>query len=152
MQNYYRKLTQFTLGIVGALTLTDDSEFSLLGSGVRQVTFLYISVYKINIFIKKEAQPKFIEKNDFVIEIIPQRQTDAYHLRNGFVRMITSKYNDEAAGMGEDEREEFLSSLTTFKSIFPSKMQIKKDEVLRFEKKDTALICTFKDRFLGILG
>lgn len=96
-----------------------------------------------------KSKSNLLETNDFIVEIIPQRQTDAYHLRNGFVRMITQHYNEEAEGMGEDEREEFIRALADFKAIFPPKLQIKKDEVLNIKKIGTELSCSFKDRILG---
>jgi len=111
-------------------------KFSLVGVGVRTVSFLGIKVYSVgfyadldnpNLKIAKSATPEekidHISRNTAcVIRIIPTRSTSYNHLRDGFMRALLArmKLSHSRGTITEEEEEGAQSPLRTFKSIFPN--------------------------------
>jgi len=111
-------------------------KFSLVGVGVRTVSFLSIKVYSVgfyadldnpNLKISKSATSE--EKIDHIvrntacaIRIIPTRSTSYSHLRDGFMRALLArmKLSHTRDTITEKEEEAAQSPLRTLKSIFPN--------------------------------
>lgn len=133
----------------------DQTEYQLLGLGIRTVSFLKIQVYVVGIYVAADdiivLQNKFIKRinplattlvvdekdelksllNDpekgediwntilkdgacrMLIRIVPTRNTDFGHLRDAWVRSLTSR----AQKVGWDD-EKFGKSVAQFKRIF----------------------------------
>jgi Chalcone isomerase like len=123
----------------------DGNSFRLVAWGVRTVSFLRVQVYNVALYIPErefEVLPTYawshvnldpwstlirIYSYPLILRIIPVRNTDYAHLRDGFVRSTMTrlrKFSDE------DETKAYVEdSITKFKSLFP-KSKLKKGEVL----------------------
>ena len=145
-----------------------DEEYTLLGHGVRTVSFLGIQVYYLGVYIRTvdlpELQKRFVgqakanatslipaekqglreklldpERSQEVwdnvlrdsglksaVRIVPVKNTDFAHLRDGWVRGITARTQEatakarkeERAGPGEFDDEKFGISIQNFKQLF----------------------------------
>jgi hypothetical protein len=129
-------------------------KFRLVAWGVRTVSFLRIQVYNVGLYIPEsqvdvlptyslsdaggDPWPALIRMYPYplLLRIIPVRNTDYAHLRDGFVRSTQSrlaKYADEDVRKGLVE-----DSVTMFKALFP-KSKMKKGEVLSIVQKGPEL-------------
>jgi hypothetical protein len=129
-------------------------KFRLVAWGVRTVSFLRIQVYNVGLYIPEsqvDVLPTYslsdaggdpwpalirIYSYPLLLRIIPVRNTDYAHLRDGFVRSTQSrltKYADEDVRKGLVE-----DSVTMFKALFP-KSKMKKGEVLSIVQKGPEL-------------
>ena len=149
-------------------------EFSkLLGYGVRTVTLFGIAVYAVSIHLKEtktkqlsrwnqEYTPEklikgqadhkwFVEdlsQSEAVIRIEPVRNTDGPHLRNGFVRLLTSRLQKEQQNLTSDETNAFLKAVEQFRSLFAAGT-IKKGQVVLLAKLQNNLSVYLDDKLLG---
>jgi len=131
-----------------------SERFRLVAWGVRTVSFLRIQVYNVGLYIPESQYaviPTFSLSNvesdpwpamirmypcPLLLRIIPVRNTDYAHLRDGFVRSTQTrltKYPDEDPRKGIVE-----TSITSFKALFP-KSKMKKGEVLSVLQKGPEL-------------
>ena len=166
---------------------TKPAQLRLVGIGLRKVTFIGIYVYVMGLYVEEEALaaahrslslsvPDASSVNleqqllDWLnsgttcaIRIMPVRQTDLPHLRDGLVRAVsvrskTARTNPEAAGsVLEGDAERTLDKdLTTFKGFFP-RSQIQRgsplDLVVRRQPRTDlyTLSLQFKGRSLGTI-
>lgn len=119
--------------------------FKLVAWGVRTVSFLGIQVYNVGLYMPEsqfEVLPTYTLSNagmepwsslirifsyPLILRIIPVRNTDYAHLRDGFVRSTTQrlrKYSDD------DVRKQLVEeSIQKFKELFP-RAKLRKGEVL----------------------
>ncbi|KAG5356074.1 Altered inheritance of mitochondria protein 18 [Yarrowia sp. B02] len=140
----------------------DGKTWSLLGCGVRRVSFLGFDVYAIGLYMPEnqkrdvrellQSTAGFQQANgdvdefkkslldpvhgaakirwlldqgvDIRIRIVPVRNTDFGHLRDGFVRTILA--HPEA----KEQTKEFADGLAELKTIFSRKMSVPKHNVL----------------------
>ncbi|KAH7915112.1 chalcone-flavanone isomerase-domain-containing protein [Hygrophoropsis aurantiaca] len=110
--------------------------FSLVGVGVRTVSFLGIKVYSVG-FYADLANPKLNipitatpdEKIDYIVHntacvlrIIPTRSTSYSHLRDGFMRALMGRMQLclKRGTMTQAEEAEAQSPLRKLKSMFPT--------------------------------
>jgi hypothetical protein len=154
---------------------SQESEYTLVGLGIRTVSFLGIQVYVVGLYVQTsslaELQTRFIkrvntlatalipgEKEDLrkdlldpeksylvwddilkdtgtninsAFRIVPTRSTDFQHLRDGWVRGITSR--TQAATQRGDKQfsdESFASSMKEFMSLFGGKGKAPKGTVV----------------------
>ncbi|KAG1826242.1 chalcone-flavanone isomerase-domain-containing protein [Suillus subaureus] len=102
-------------------------QFSLVGVGVRTVSFLGIKVYSVgfyadlanpNLNIPMTATPD--QKIEHII--LPTRGTSYSHLRDGFMRALTARMQlaHTRATITPEEEPAAQSSLRTLKSLFPT--------------------------------
>ena len=119
--------------------------FKLVAWGVRTVSFLGIQVYNVGLYIPEsqlEVLPTYALSNvgmepwsslirifssPLLLRIIPVRNTDYAHLRDGFIRSTTQrlkKYSDE-----DIRKQEVEESIQKFKGLFP-RAKLRKGEVL----------------------
>ncbi|KAL9051251.1 MAG: hypothetical protein Q9162_006140 [Coniocarpon cinnabarinum] len=146
----------------------EDEEYSLLGHGIRTVSFLRIQVYYLGVYVRTsdlpELQRRFVsqanasatslipaekqalrekllslEKSQEVwdavlrgegiksaVRIVPVKNTDFNHLRDGWVRGITGRTQEATAralkegntGPGEYDDERFGQAIGDFKGLF----------------------------------
>lgn len=123
----------------------EGKRYRLVAWGVRTISFLRIQVYNVGLYIPENEYvvlPTYTLSNitsepwstfirilsyPLILRIIPVRNTDYSHLRDGFIKSITArlkKYPDN------DERKEFVEkSIVEFKGLFP-KSKLKKGDVL----------------------
>ncbi|KAG6329688.1 hypothetical protein ID866_9402 [Astraeus odoratus] len=110
--------------------------FTLLGVGVRTVSFLGIRVYsvgfyadltnpKLNIPITATPEEKIdhiVRNTACVLRIVPTRNTSYSHLRDGFTRALTSRVQlAKTSGTLSPEAEFAIQSpLRKLKSLFPT--------------------------------
>lgn len=159
------------------------TEYTLVGLGMRTVTFLGIQVYLVGMYVatqdvaklqhylvkkvnsvattlipsEKEGLRKSLKDakegeemwNSIledagcrsIIRIVPVRDTDFHHLRDGFVRAITGRsqrdqaYNDEAFG----------TAMKDFKGMFNRGKMTKAQEMLLCRDKQGGLQVTYGD-------
>ena len=132
-------------GIAFPSTLDDQT---LLGMGVRQVTFMYFNAYAIGLYADNSTLSSILKKSrwaqeytkDKIIKASPEskwflsdllspghtltllvktaRTTDAPHLRNGFVKFLTNRLSTEK--LPEEEKKKVLEALDTLRAQFPS--------------------------------
>ncbi|KAG1885612.1 chalcone-flavanone isomerase-domain-containing protein [Suillus subluteus] len=111
-------------------------QFSLIGVGVRTVSFLGIKVYSVgfyadlanpNLNIPITATPDekvehIVRNTACAIRIVPTRGTSYSHLRDGFMRALTARMQlaHTRATITPAEEPAAQSSLRTLKSLFPT--------------------------------
>ncbi|KAI8344232.1 chalcone isomerase [Chlamydoabsidia padenii] len=151
--------------------LTTNSDWKrLIGLGARQVSFLNINVYVLGMYMKSEdihqlqLDPKWkhFDKADFLakedlalsllnqpvdvsIRIVPVRNTNTQHLRDGFTRSLLQRMRQQSKTMTEDEEKEILDAIRDFKTKFVN-AKVKKDTEFVFTKTKEG---TFKMEYLG---
>ncbi|KAI0662559.1 chalcone-flavanone isomerase-domain-containing protein [Cubamyces menziesii] len=110
--------------------------FTLMGVGVRTVSFLGIKVYSVgfyadlsnpNLVIPKDATPEekiehIVKNSACVLRIIPTRSTSYGHLRDGFMRALQARQVlcKQRGQLTPDEELAIQSPLRKLKSMFPS--------------------------------
>ncbi|KAG9296185.1 hypothetical protein G9A89_014777 [Geosiphon pyriformis] len=138
------------------ITLYDEVQARLIGLGVRTVSFLRVKVYVVGLYIKEQDigtlrnwtgfdKIKFLSSDDesiadalldqpveFAIRIVPVRDTNGQHLRDGFTRSLTQRIQDNS--ISEEQQKEIIEAITSFKGIFP-KSSIKKGSFMLFTKQ-----------------
>ncbi|CAN6662401.1 hypothetical protein TRVA0_034S00496 [Trichomonascus vanleenenianus] len=144
----------------------DGEDYSLLGVGVRSVSFLGIQVYAVGVYIADQDKPKvkqllgtvtyeelldaeksgpMISKllNNGVridIRIVPVRNTDFGHMRDGFVRTTLANPRFKAEG----STDEFAEGLNELKRAFARKMAVPKNKIIHLNRgRDGVLNVTF---------
>jgi len=121
-------------------------DLSLIGVGVRTVSFLGIKVYSVAFYadlnnpilqIPQSATPE--EKIDYIIQnttcalrVIPTRSTSYSHLRDGFMRALQARLvlAKKMDALTPQEELEIQSPLRTFKSMFPNSKPLEKHQPL----------------------
>ncbi|EGO02734.1 hypothetical protein SERLA73DRAFT_130997 [Serpula lacrymans var. lacrymans S7.3] len=111
-------------------------KFSLVGVGVRTVSFLRMNVYSVGFYadlanpdlnIPRNATPE--EKIDYIVRntacvlrIIPTRSTSFSHMRDGFVRALMGRMQlcVKRGSVTAEEEAGAQSPIRKLKSIFPS--------------------------------
>ncbi|EGV60387.1 Altered inheritance of mitochondria protein 18 mitochondrial [Yamadazyma tenuis] len=147
---------------------TKLSNYSMLGHGVRSVTFIGFKVYGAAIYVKDsdkskvksivsergfekledveestELISKICDSVDFKVRICPVRNTDFNHLRDGFVKSILSNplsKNNAAVGAGLDELR------TLFKGF---KGSVPKNHILLLQTDKGKLTFTYENTKTG---
>ena len=123
----------------------DGEKYRLVAWGVRTVSFLRISVYNVGLYVPESqwiVLPTWALSNvgsdgwtglirnftyPLVLRIIPVRNTDYAHLRDGFVRSVTTRLPKFES---DDARQKRLEdSIQGFKALFP-RSKLRKGEVL----------------------
>lgn len=163
----------------------DGIRLELIGTGTRSVSFLGFKVYAAGLYIAKEdiskakrllsgkanSKEKLLDKSQsdeviqlllkngvrFDIRIVPVRNTDFGHLRDGFVRAITGNKNFKAEG----NNPEIGVGLNELKVAFSGRRSVKKDRIIHlFRLSDGSLRASFfncnaegecKEEFLGLV-
>ncbi|EJF66456.1 hypothetical protein DICSQDRAFT_130726 [Dichomitus squalens LYAD-421 SS1] len=111
--------------------------FTLMGVGVRTVSFLGIKVYSVGFYadlsnpslaaIPKDATPE--EKIDYIVRnaacvlrIVPTRSTSYSHLRDGFMRAMQARQIlcRQRGELSPDDELAIQSPLRQLKSMFPN--------------------------------
>ena len=132
----------------------DGERFRLVAWGVRTVSFLRVQVYNVGLYIPESQYPVLptyclsdansdpwgtmirIYSYPLLLRIIPVRNTEFAHLRDGFVKSTMTrltKYDDV------DSRKAALEeSIVRFKALF-LKAKMKKGEVLTIMQKGPEL-------------
>ncbi|KAF9786134.1 chalcone-flavanone isomerase-domain-containing protein [Thelephora terrestris] len=121
-------------------------DLSLIGVGVRKVSFLGIKVYSVAFYadlnnpalqVSQSATPE--EKIDHIIQnttcalrIIPTRNTSYSHLRDGFMRALQGRLvlAKKSEALTPQEELEIQSPLRKFKSMFPNSKPLEKHQSL----------------------
>ncbi|KAI9685801.1 MAG: hypothetical protein M1820_010740 [Bogoriella megaspora] len=158
--------------IAGTLNVTDD-EYTLVGLGIRTVSFLSIQVYVVGMYVrttdiatlqaamvrqvdpiattlvpmeKEKLRAKLMDPEEgkaawdtllkeggirTAVRVVPTRNTDFGHLRDGWVRGVTAR-TQEASKQGEMayEDEKFGTSMRDFKALFGGKGKAPRGSVL----------------------
>ncbi|KAI0359101.1 hypothetical protein OH77DRAFT_1395910 [Trametes cingulata] len=110
--------------------------FTLMGVGVRTVSFLGIKVYSVGFYadlsnpdlaIPRDATPEekieYIVKNAAcVLRIVPTRSTSYGHLRDGFIRALQARQVlcRQRGELTPDEELAIQSPIRKLKSMFPN--------------------------------
>ncbi|ORZ16242.1 chalcone-flavanone isomerase-domain-containing protein [Absidia repens] len=130
----------------------------LVGLGVRQVSFLNINVYVLGLYMRSEDigelqtnskwkhfdKAQFLEQEelalslldqpvDVSIRIVPVRNTNTQHLRDGFTRSLLQRMRAQSKTMTEDEEKEIMDAIRDFKTKFVN-AKVKKDTEFVFTK------------------
>ncbi|THH32325.1 hypothetical protein EUX98_g1869 [Antrodiella citrinella] len=111
-------------------------DFTLIGVGVRTVSFLGIQVYSIgfyadlknpNLKIPKSATPEqkiehIVRNTSCAFRIVPTRSTSYSHLRDGFMRALQARMVlcRQRGLLTQEEESDAQSPLRSFKSMFPN--------------------------------
>jgi len=110
--------------------------FTLVGLGVRKVSFLGIKVYSVGFYADlsnpvlkvpsdlspDEALEHIVCNTTCALRIIPTRSTSYTHLRDGFMRALQARMTAalKSGSLSSDEAEEAQSPLRKLKSVFPN--------------------------------
>ncbi|GJJ09465.1 hypothetical protein Clacol_003688 [Clathrus columnatus] len=110
-------------------------EYTLLGVGVRKVSFFGIKVYSVAFYADltkippldaltttEEKVTQIIRNTSCVIRIVPTRSTSYSHLRDGFMRALQGRLTSQKRQHLITDQEENLlvTPMLKFKSLFPS--------------------------------
>ncbi|KZV77587.1 hypothetical protein PENSPDRAFT_672890 [Peniophora sp. CONT] len=123
-------------------TLTVQSKvklptYTLLGCGVRTVSFLGIKVYSVGFYADlsnpklrevsqsapQEEKIKFLVDNtSCLLRIIPTRNTSYTHLRDAFIRTLTARIQTAYTSktMTQEDAVAVASPMNSLKSLFPN--------------------------------
>ncbi|KAA1468530.1 hypothetical protein DENSPDRAFT_472012 [Dentipellis sp. KUC8613] len=110
--------------------------YTLLGAGVRTVSFLGIKVYSVGFYadlsnpslkISKSASPDekiehIVRNTSCVLRIIPTRATSFTHLRDAFIRSLQGRHKlaRERGTLTPEEQMAVQSPISRLKTIFPN--------------------------------
>ncbi|EPQ60984.1 hypothetical protein GLOTRDRAFT_124720 [Gloeophyllum trabeum ATCC 11539] len=110
--------------------------FTLVGVGVRTVSFLGVKVYSVGFYadlsnsalnIPKTASPQekiehIVENAACVIRIVPTRSTSYNHLRDGFMRALQGRMRllQQKGLLSSEEEASAQSPMRKLKSLFPN--------------------------------
>lgn len=145
---------------------TKIGNYSMVGSGIRSVTFLGFKVYAVGIYInhKDIIKAKTVLKNydlgdlndeeksgiiiadllnnnvDFLIRISPVRNTDFGHLRDGFIKSIL------AHPISKTKRDDVNEGLQQLRSVFMGyKGSVPKNHLLMLLTSNGKLTISYSD-------
>ncbi|PFH53374.1 hypothetical protein AMATHDRAFT_137727, partial [Amanita thiersii Skay4041] len=109
---------------------------TLVGLGVRTVSFLGIKVYSVGFYadlndptlkIPKDMLPEekikhLVRNTACVVRIVPTRSTSYTHLRDAFMRALQSRMTKAKAegALTEEQAQAIASPMRKLKSIFPN--------------------------------
>ncbi|KAL7005279.1 poly(A)-binding protein binding protein [Cystobasidiomycetes sp. EMM_F5] len=161
-------------------TLKEENmdEVELIGLGVRVVSFLRVQVYSVGVYFTQEALSqlrvisaadlqsnceayisKLLDSGDAIVRIVPVKNTDFGHLRDGFVRAMLARLNfaTKSQAISEAQAETAALAIDTFKSFFPTgKVPRGNSLLLGRRAKDGALLVVYEvehcGRLLGTLS
>ncbi|KAB5592621.1 Chalcone domain-containing protein [Ceratobasidium theobromae] len=115
------------------LKLEGEPEMTLLGLGVRTVSFLGIRVYSVAFYADlsktlrqcknaDECVELLIRTTSCALRIVPTRATSHTHLRDGFVRALQARQalRRKDGSLGIEQEEALHISLQQFKGLFPA--------------------------------
>ncbi|KAI0139583.1 chalcone isomerase [Hypoxylon sp. NC0597] len=185
----FPRILDLALGAEGGQERVNGVEYTLVGLGVRTVSFLGIQVYMVGYYIATQdiaaiqsrlvkeinpiattlvsnekdelrkvlLDPERGEKlwNDILLEVrprslfrvVPTRDTDFHHLRDGFVRAITARSQGNSRDYGD---EAFGEAMKEFRSLFNRGKVPKGRELLLLRDSAGQLTITFDDGKTGM--
>jgi len=146
---------------------TSQGTFSLIGVGVRTLTFLKFNVYAIGFYVEevqskrkfmkwknKQSDNKLVTLNDAlfdlivdpslykVIRIIPARSISSGHLKSGFIGNLTPRL----ANLEASKKKEIFTKLN---DVFPENTLFSKDSKLDIICKYDIVTFEFEGKILG---
>ncbi|OTA83728.1 hypothetical protein M434DRAFT_24722 [Hypoxylon sp. CO27-5] len=185
----FPRIIDLALGAEGGQEKVNGVEYTLVGLGVRTVSFLGIQVYMVGYYIATQdiaaiqsrlvkeinpiattlvstekdelrkvlLDPERGEKlwNDILLEarprslfrVVPTRDTDFHHLRDGFVRAITARSQGNSRDYGD---QAFGEAMKEFRSLFNRGKVPKGRELLLLRDSAGQLTITFDDGKTGM--
>ncbi|OTB02621.1 hypothetical protein M426DRAFT_194926 [Hypoxylon sp. CI-4A] len=185
----FPRQVELALGAAEGQEIINGVEYTLVGLGVRTVSFLSIQVYMVGYYIatqdiaaiqsllvkeinpiattlvsnekdelrKALLDPERGEKlwNDILqrvrprslFRVVPVRDTDFHHLRDGFVRAITARSQSNSREYGD---EEFGNAMKEFRGLFNRGKVPKGREMLLVRDAQGRLTITFDDGKTGM--
>lgn len=142
-------------------------ELTLVGLGVRTVSFLKMKVYSAGFYVddvtlrKTAALPPadvevVVERildspAGVAIRIVPVRNTDFAHLRDGFTRTLLARQKEErrSGRLQGGADEEVSEAIAEFKKAFPPGSVPKGHELLLVRSPDGKLAVEYDGKILG---
>lgn len=150
-----------------------STPLELVGLGVRTVSFLRVQVYSVGTYFAPEALQRLKGSQmiaegqgeaivaslldapyDTTIRIVPVKNTDHSHLRDGFVRAMLARLKAATAAktISDEEAEAAGLSIELFRGFFPTgKVPRGKSLLLIRRGSDGALLLEYEDKLLGTL-
>jgi Chalcone isomerase like len=144
----------------------EGKKFRLVAWGVRTVSFLRVQVYNVGLYIPEseyavlptwsltaDGEPWTslvrIYSYPLILRIIPVRNTDYAHLRDGFVKSTVSRLKKYDEG---DTRKDLVDeSVVKFKALFP-KGKLRKGEVLSIMQQGPELKLYARENMEELFG
>lgn len=142
----------------------NGTTYEALGVGVRAVTFMQFHIYALGIYIASEDKVrarqllgrysdlpiKLFDENQnpeiidlllsngigFDLRIMPVRNTDFGHLRDGFIRTIMASFLTRKIG----QTESFAEGLGEFKRAFSRKRDVSKGDTINFSRQKSGIL------------
>lgn len=142
-------------------------ELTLVGMGVRTVSFLKMKVYSAGFYVDDISLRKLSRSPDasvdelvdrlltapagIAVRIVPVRNTDFGHLRDGFTRTLLARQKEarRAGLLTPAEDEQVSEAITEFKGCFPSGSVPKGKELLLVRSPDGRIFVEYEGRVLG---
>jgi hypothetical protein len=129
--------SETSISFPARLKIGDNPELTLLGLGVRRVTFLKVAIYSIGFYadlnkVNLKELPdgaSFEDKIEHIIHnttcalvLMPTRSTSLTHLRDAFLRALTLRfaYLREKALVTPEDEEDVQAPTQELKNLFPS--------------------------------
>lgn len=142
-------------------------ELTLVGLGVRTVSFLKMKVYSAGFYVDDVTLRKdsilppadvgtVVERilnspAALAIRIVPVRNTDFAHLRDGFTRTLLARQKEDRwrGKLSAQEDEEVSEAIAEFKKAFPPGSVPKGHELLLVRSPDGKLALEYDGKVLG---
>ncbi|KAK9894287.1 hypothetical protein P389DRAFT_105518 [Cystobasidium minutum MCA 4210] len=153
---------------------SSSGDLKLIGLGVRTVSFLRVKVYSAGAYFLEKAldglkgRGQLLQEGqgeklvayildqpyDVAVRIVPTRNTDHSHLRDGFVRAMLARMKQATSSkqITDEQAEAAGKDLDDFKGFFPSgKVSKGKYMMLTRRGSDGALLLEYEGKLLGTL-
>lgn len=153
---------------------SSSGALKLVGLGVRTVSFIRVKVYSAGAYFSEKAltsvrgHRELIQEGqgeglvsylldqpyDVSVRIVPTRNTDHSHLRDGFVRAMLARMKQatSAGQLTDEQAEQAGKDLDHFKGFFPSgKVSKGKYMLVTRRGSDGALLLEYEGKLLGTL-
>ncbi|KAF3918517.1 hypothetical protein ABW21_db0206820 [Orbilia brochopaga] len=150
-------------GLVGDGEKQVLEEYTLVGHGIRTVSFLSIQVYIVALYIATSSLPSLqrhllsaastpiaffntvldsrgIDGVRMALRIVPTRGTDYSHLRDGWIRGIQAKTNLQPSLYDDDA---FVDALGRFKAIFGGRKGVPKGRALVLARDESGALFAY---------
>ncbi|CAG8584305.1 11724_t:CDS:2, partial [Ambispora leptoticha] len=157
------------------ITLYDGASARLIGFGVRTLSFLKVKAYVVGLYVREQDikvlrnwkdfdKEKFLSTGDesmahalldqpieFAIRIVPMRDTNGAHLRDGFTRSLTNRIQYVDEELTGDDQSKIVDAIAEFKKIFPKTVVKKGNELIFTKQVDGCLRMAYHGKELGTI-
>lgn len=96
----------------------------------------------------------FLKADHRISRLVPTRNTDFGHLRDGFVRALSARQKSalKSTSLSTEQSDTISESISTFKNFFPNSSVPKGQELLLVRTFDGKLAVEYQGKSMGVLN